>query len=68
MPRHNLHQRVSHATASIPDLSLGLHCPSRTINHTTITRWLQELAPERFPELNAPSELLTELTFVLCTL
>jgi len=65
---HNLHGRVSHATAPTPDPSLGLHGPSRTINHTTITGWLQGLVPEALFELNRPSELMTELTFVLFTL
>jgi hypothetical protein len=65
---HKLHRRVSHATASMPNLNLGLHGPSRTINHTTITGWLQGLVPEVPFEPNEPSELMTELTFVLCTL
>ena len=67
-PCHKLQPRVSHATAAAPDLNIGLHRPSRTINHTTITGWLQGLVLGRFSELNAPSESLTELTFVLFTL
>ena len=59
---------MSRATAAALDLNLALHRQGRTINDTTITGWLQGLVPERFLEPNAPSELLTELTFFLFTL